>query len=885
MLKRNEDHRSFTKSAGKDYWAYTTCYGCYNRCGIRVKVVDDCPVKIEGVSERNRAIQGGVCGKGVATIMDYHNPNRCNYPVKRTNPNKGIHEDPKWQRISWEEALDTIAQKLKKVKENDPREFLFAHAIIPYLRSLECIMSFFFAFGTFGFASGGTSGHCGAGVHLFTRLMHGSQDELPDYKYCNYIIRCGGNEGVASGRKYGDSIRQAAEARDRGMKTVVMDPQGYVSGGKALEWIPILPATDSAVLLSMANLILNELNRYDAEYIRSKTNGPYLIASNRLFVRDKESGKPLLWDEKDGTAKKYDDPTLTHPALEGEFEVYGVKCRPAFQLLKEHLRGYDPTWASRISTVPEKTIRRLAKEFVEEAKIGSLIEIDGIRVPYRPACVVGGYKGAKSHQNSFHQSFSLTLLNILIGNQDVAGGVLGAGMVRSFGFPETGCPQFEPEVGCDGMLIPGLWLTGAELSPKESKPPSAIDLSDFSHWYYSGYPYFDDWGEIWDKVGRPYEPKIILLYGGNVSINIANPKSAEKWLKSIPFIFSINTIHNETTEGFADIVLPETHFLEGTDLGLAPAIGLYNNYPIGLENWVFHPTMPVVKPSYERRNTIDILNDLADRLSIRAEYNTSLESILLKGDAKTEQYERKEGKILKPDERITTEELSDRVLKFYFGENHGLEWFKENGYITWEKKPEECYWRHLINARVPIYYEFLERDREVIRGVGETIGIHLNWEYFTPLVSYFPSVIYAETDSNSEFDLIAISHRDVLHTHRFSADNPWVDEMSLTNPYTYSIVMNIETAKTRRIKEGDTITVENQEGAKVAGRIKLAHAIHPKVIAMVTLGGWAKGRPIARGKGVNFNELLIGNQKYVCPITGVVEGAVKVKVTKLEEVV
>lgn len=635
----------------------------------------------------------------------------------------------------------------------------------------------------------------------------------------------------------------------------------------------------------MANLILNELNSYDADYIRDKTNGPYLVAPNRLFVRDKESGKPLLWDEKDGTVKTYDDPTLTHPALEGEFTVHGVKCRPAFQLLKEHLRKYNLTWASSISTVPEKTIRRLAKEFVEEAKIGSLIEIDGVKVAYRPACVVGGYKGAKSHQNSFHQSFSITLLNILIGNQDVAGGVLGAGMVRSFGHPETGRPRFEPEVGYDGMLIPGLWLTEPVLPPKEAKLPSAIDLSDFSHWYYSGYPYFDDWEEIWDKAGRPYKPKIMLLYGGNVAINCANPKSAEKWLKGIPFIFSINTIQNETTEGFADIVLPEGHFLEGTDLGIGPAIGLYNNYPIGLENWGFHPTIPVVKPGYERRNTIDILNDLADRLNIRNEYNTYLENILLKGSGKREQSEQEGFRILKADERITTEELSDRVFRFYFGENHGLGWFKEHGYIAWEKKPEECYWRHFINARVPIYYEFLERDKEVIRRVGETIGIHLNWEYFTPLASYFPSVIYEEAGSNSEFDLIAISHRDILHTHRFSADNPWIDEMSFTNPYTYNIVINIETAKKRKLKEGDTIIVENQMGAKVTGKIKLAHAIHPKVIAMVTLGGWAKGRPIAKGKGINFNQLLIGNQNYVCPITGVVEGAVKVKVTKLEEAV
>ena len=112
------------------------------------------------------------------------------------------------------------------------------------------------------------------------------------------------------------AIRQFAQARDRGQRTVVMDPIGYQAGGKAAEWIPILPGTDLAVLLSMANLIVNEIGIYDKEFIRHKTNGSYLVGQDRKFIRDKESQKPLLWDEKDGTAKTYDNPTLTQPAID-----------------------------------------------------------------------------------------------------------------------------------------------------------------------------------------------------------------------------------------------------------------------------------------------------------------------------------------------------------------------------------------------------------------------------------------------------------------------------------------------------------------------------------------------------------------------------------------
>jgi len=64
--------------------------------------------------------------------------------------------------------------------------------------------------------------------------------------------------------------------------------------------------------------------------------------------------------------------------------------------------------------------------------------------------------------------------------------------------------------------------------------------------------------------------------------------------------------------------------------------------------------------------------------------------------------------------------------------------------------------------------------------------------------------------------------------------------------------------------------------------VKLAEAIHPQVIGMVGLGGWARGRPIARGKGVNYNQLLSIDAKHICPIVGAVEESVRVKAYKAE---
>jgi molybdopterin-containing oxidoreductase family molybdopterin binding subunit len=839
-------------------------------------VVRGCPVKIEGIPNSDMGSQGGVCAKGLAAIMDYQDPNRCNHPVIRTNPKKGLEENPEWRRISWHDALDTISEKLQLARKKDSRTILVAASVVTGLKGLVCGTSFFNAIGASNWAGGGVGAYCGnANDKIGAALTHASVQMLPDYKYCNYHIRCGGAEGITGGRMPGVSARQAAAARDRGMKMVVVDPIGYTSAGKATEWVPILPATDSALFLSMANLIVNEIGIYDKRYIRKKTNGPYLVGPDRLFVRDKQNGRPVLWDEKDGRAKTFDDPTLAYPALEGNYVVYGINCQPAFELLKGHLRKYSPAWASEISTIPEKTIRRLAKELVEQARVGSTIEIEGARYPYRPACVVGD-KGASSHQNAYHQTISLILLNTLLGNHDVPGGVLGTGMVRSLGYPETGCPWFEPYAGCDGMLTPGVWLGRPPWPPSEVAGPSLLNFSDiFAHSPSNVYPYCDDWDHIWSKAGRPYEPEVLALYGGNVVMNSVNPKSVEEFLKKIPFIFSINTIHNETTEGFADIVLPECHFLENIEI--FSSIGATRSYPTGLDKWSFHVTMPVVEPKYERRNTLEIFYDLADKVGVRSQFNIFLENMLPLKCMKRDQAEVKEYKIVRPDERVSATEFVDRTLSYYFGKKKGLKWFRENGFVSWKKRPEECYWRYFVDARVPIYYEWIERDKEKIRERAEQIGIHMKWANYTALPSYFSSVLYDDVPSDSEFNLIAISYRDPLHTQRFGAENPWIDEMSLTNPYTYSIVMNVETARRKAIKEGDVICVESHWGGKVKGRAKLALAVHPQVIAMVPMGGWARRRPIARGKGTHFNELLRGDHRHVCPVSGAFELGVKVK--------
>jgi hypothetical protein len=87
---------------------------------------------------------------------------------------------------------------------------------------------------------------------------------------------------------------------------------------------------------------LHQLNIYDDDYLKHHTNAPYLIGDDGVYVRDVENHLPLIWDSALGAAKPFDSPGIGDFALEGEFSVNGLRARPAFVVLKEHLKPFSP---------------------------------------------------------------------------------------------------------------------------------------------------------------------------------------------------------------------------------------------------------------------------------------------------------------------------------------------------------------------------------------------------------------------------------------------------------------------------------------------------------------------------------------------------------------
>lgn len=115
-------------------------------------------------------------------------------------------------------------------------------------------------------------------------------------------------------------------------------------------------------------------------------------------------------------------------------------------------------------------------------------------------------------------------------------------------------------------------------------------------------------------------------------------------------------------------------------------------------------------------------------------------------------------------------------------------------------------------------------------------------------------------------------------------ENAWLDEAARLDPYSYTIAINAEVGRRRGLKDGMPITVETETGRKVTGRVKLTQGIHPEGVGIAACAGhWGDGMPVAKGKGILFNELLELDWQHVSPINFNLDLCVRVKVTAAKE--
>jgi len=832
----------------EDVWIHSSCSMCLGDCGILVHRVDGVVVDLKGDPDCpvNR---GKLCPKGLSGMMTLYDPSRLKTPLKRTNPEKGIGVDPGWVPISWDEAFDTMVSKLTKLRNEDPRKLVFSTFDTYTMR--EKMTPFAKAFGTPNTQWQGY--YCGQYLHSSMFLTNGTFHCDFDQEYVNYLLLIGNQHGFMAGLNPNIGAQKMADARKRGLKVVVVDPVCNAAGSKANEWIPIRPGTDAAFVFSMINVLLNDLGIYDRPFLQRYTNGPYLVKPDGLYIRKDE--KPLVWDLEAGEAKPYDAEVKEY-AIEGSYTVDGVVCKPAFQLLKDHTKKYTPEMASEITTVPAATIRRVAEEFGTAARIGSTIVIDGVELPYRPAAA-NVYRGAGSHKHGVGAALSIITLNMIVGSFYVPGGHRGMNLIG---------PDWEWEPSAfDGLVVAPnnaeVSHGGANYYKYEVKQPVTSNLKEL-------FPISSNWSPMnlatsinAEQYKLPYQPEILITSRRNLMMGGCDYNVTAKALKNYKFIISFCVTLDEMSE-FADLVLPDAVYMEKLET-LPNKLNWSHTAQSGYFYWGIR--QPIVKPLGECRDWGDVLVEVADRMGFLGDVYKHM----------NDYFNMKDAYKLDPAKKYTLEEINDLKLKSKFGDDKGLAWFKEHGYHSVKRKVDEMFPLPWLKVRFPLYYENVLAAGSRVKEVIDRLGIK-NWDYsdYEALPDWKPCASY---DSKGEFDLKAVNYRVPTHYQSWTAQNPWLSEVAELNPYAQRILINTQAAKRRGIKDKDMIYVESPVG-KVTGMAKVTECIHPEVIGISShFGSYAKGKPVAFGKGANFNKLVPYDRD---PVSTGVDACVTVKVYK-----
>jgi len=544
------------------------------------------------------------CQKGICYSELMYSPRRIKYPLKRV----GERGEGRWRRISWDEALEEIADKMIDVLERYGPEaimnvmgvegsFGFGAALSAQYRFYELL----------GISSTGTWGELGdlsVGAVITWGYSHvdGTSD---DWFNSDMIILWKINPSYT---KIPDA-HFLWEARYKGAQIVSIAPDYNPSSIHASLWVNPRVGTDIALALSMAQVIVEE-KLYDASYIKEQTDLPFLVREdNRKFLRQKdmeEGGRDdvfYVWDSRSHSPREAPG-SMGHAvksialgdldaALEGSWEIKGrenIKVRTVFEYLKDRLKHYSPEEASRITGVNADIIRRLARDFAKA----------------KSALIISSWGSNKFYHSDLMQRSRILLAALCGHTGKPGGGFRTLGMYPTEGEFMTTFPKLM--TGNKGVKIcPGtLWayihggLKGisdrkeyGDVSMKRS-PASYIQESIERGWM-PVYP------------GPAKEPKILFQCGANFlrRCRSSHVIRRELWPK-LELIVDIN-FRMDSTALNSDIVLPAAGWYERMGTQLTISYLPYLNFGD-----------KAVDPLFESKDEWDIFSLLAEKISKKA---------------------------------------------------------------------------------------------------------------------------------------------------------------------------------------------------------------------------------------------------------------------------
>lgn len=277
----------------------TTCRLCLVRCGMLVETEPDaqqqetkhsqpsCGVVKKFIGDRDHPLSRGyLCVKGKASVTMRDAPNRIIYPQKRV----GARGSGQWQRVSWEEAISDIAQRLNAIIAQEGARAVAVQALPP--KEYYAYDLFLEAIGSPTFFKHDAH-NCFTPQLMSDVLTYGSlvtYINFMDVEACDLFLLWGVNLTETNGSK---AVRVRDAVRKNNAKTIVIDPRPTRSAQKADLWLRIRPGTDAALAMGMIHLMI-ERGWYDHEFVAQWTIGFDALKERAARYTPKETSR-ITW--------------------------------------------------------------------------------------------------------------------------------------------------------------------------------------------------------------------------------------------------------------------------------------------------------------------------------------------------------------------------------------------------------------------------------------------------------------------------------------------------------------------------------------------------------------------------------------------------------------
>ncbi len=503
-------------------WYPTTCQGCTTWCPVEVFIQDGRAVKVRG-NQNSMTNPGTVCPRGHMMPKLIYDPDRIKVPMKRTNPVKGKGIDPRFVPITWEEALDTIADKMMELRNNnETHKFLYLRGRYSYHRDIiySALPKIF------GSPNGISHSAICAEAEKSGAYWTEAYWDYRDYDLANtkYLVLWG-VDPFRSNRQIPSAMAHWAKLREDAT-IVTIDPTLTAAAAKSNEWLPVIPGEDGALASAIAHHIL--------------VNGLW----NKTFVGDfNGNGVSSFVANTD-----VDENDFTEIETNGVVKWWNIE-----------LKEKTPEWASGITGISQSKIEEIAE--------GMAAQAPNVAVWYGP--------GPCMNPRGTYTAMAIYALNGLLGSIDNVGGV-----VRKNSSPSSnGIPDYKPyqdEIAKNGASNPKIDQRGTLAFPAMKKHTgSAVVTNNVPNAMLASNPYdikvvIGNWCNFTYSCTQPqrwYDALAALPFFAHITTNASEMtqfadivlpaaySSTEKWahLKTAGNLYSEITIQRPLSTKLFDV--------------------------------------------------------------------------------------------------------------------------------------------------------------------------------------------------------------------------------------------------------------------------------------------------------------------------------------------